>query len=84
MRRRLAAAVIAVAAMPAAAQQPAVSGSAAAETAFDFALPPPADTGQPPIRGPRAGDAPPPGRLELHGNLDRNGAVELRARAFSW
>jgi hypothetical protein len=80
MRRRLAAAVIAAAAMPAAAHQPASQPA----VAFDFALAPPADTGKPSIRGPRAGDTVPPGRLELNGNLDRNGAVELRARAFSW
>jgi len=84
MRRRLAAAVIAAAAVPAAAQQPAVLGAAAPAAAFDFALPPAADTGKPPIRGLRAGDAPLPGRLELRGKLDRNGAVELRARAFNW
>jgi hypothetical protein len=71
------------AASPAAAQQPAAPSGVPAP-AFDFALPPPAETGKPLIRALRGDGAPPPGRLQLRGNLDRDGAVELRARAFSW
>ena len=78
-RGRLAALIVIASAMPAAAQQPASSTAA-----FDFALPPSADTGKPPVRGPRVEGHPLPSRFQLRGNLDRNGAVELRARAFSW
>ena len=78
----MAAALLAVP-MPGAAQPPA-HGSTTAPPVFDFALPPPADTGKPSLRALRGDGAPPRGRLQLRGNLDRNGAVELRGRAFSW
>jgi hypothetical protein len=81
MRFALVAAALAALAGPVAAQQPAPP---VAPPLFDFALPPPADTGKAPLQTLRGDGAPAPGHLQLRGNLDRNGAVELRVRAFSW
>ena len=87
-----AAALVAAAAgaLPAAAQQPPPSGGAP----LSLALPPyPVDTGKPVIWDPRfvaksdSDNGCTPGlscRVQLLGVIRHNGAVELRATAFTW